>query len=211
MRTMSQMEPGHRLRITTTAELLKAVELGIVDRTEARSLLGFGVKRGRLAKVQPRAGGRFVKGDQVLPFNRFSGAAGEAMVRAQELSKTDGRGSPDTADLLLALVGQAGSAAALALRGIGVDDERVRSTVAGLERNEAPVGEAGPTTPLKEVVETAFHGIAYPGQVGTRPLVLALAAREGVASAAFARLGVTEQALRAELDRVAADEEAEPA
>jgi hypothetical protein len=208
---MAEMEPGHRLRITTTAELLKAVELGIVDRTEARSLLGFGVKRGRLAKVQPRAGGRFVKGDQVLPFNRFSAAAGEAMVRAQELSRTDGRGNPDTADLLLALVGQPGSAAGLALRGIGADDERIRATLAGMERNEAPVGEAGPTTALKEVVEAAFHGVPYPDQVGTRPLVLALAAREGVASAALARLGLTEQALRAALDGVAADEDAEPA
>jgi hypothetical protein len=205
------MEPGHRLRITTTADLLKAVELGIVDRTEARALLGFGVKRGRLARVQPRAGGRFVRGDQVLPFNRFSAAAGDAMVRAQELSNTDGRGHPDTADLLLALVGQPGSAAGLALQATGVDDERVRATLAGLERNEAPVEGAGPSAPLKDVVETAFHGVAYPGQVGTRPLVLALAAREGVASTALARLGVTEQALRAELDRVSADEDAEPA
>src|SRR5215472_17205789 len=202
---MAEMEPGHRLRITTTAELLKAVELGIVDKTEARSLLGFGVKRGRLARVQPRAGGRFVKGEQVLPFNRFSAAAGEAMVRAQELSKTDGRGHPDTADLLLALVGQPRGAAGIALRGIGVDDERLRSTLAGLERNEAPVEGIGPSAQLKEVVETAFHGVAYPGQVGTRPLVLALAAREGAASEALARLGVTEEALRAELDRVAAD------
>src|SRR5215469_872652 len=125
MRCMAEMEPGHRLRITTTAELLKAVELGIVDRTEARSLLGFGVKRGRLARVRPRAGGRFVKGDQVLPFNRFSTAAGEAMVRAQELAKADGRGNPDTADMLLALVRQPGSAAGLALQGAGVDDERL--------------------------------------------------------------------------------------
>ena len=66
LRCMAEMEPGHRLRITTTAELLKAVELGIVDKTEARSLLGFGVKRGRLARVQPRTGGKFARGEQVL-------------------------------------------------------------------------------------------------------------------------------------------------
>jgi hypothetical protein len=208
---MAEMEPESRLRITTTAELLKAVELGIVDRTEARSLLGFGVKRGRLARVQPRAGGRFVKDEQVLPFNRFSRAAGEAMLRAQELSKTDGRGHPDTADLLRALVGQPGSAAGLALQGIGVDDERVRTALAGLERNEAPVEGIGPSVQLKAVVETAFHGVGYPAQVGTRPLVLALAAGEGVASAALARLGVTVEALRTELERLAADENGEPA
>src|SRR5215472_4821478 len=108
---MGNEEPGTRLRITSTAELLKAVELGIVDRTEARSLLGFGVKRGRLAKLQPREGGRFTKGDQVLPFNRFSTSAQGAMLRAQELSKAGERGHPDTGDMLLALAGQAGSAA----------------------------------------------------------------------------------------------------
>jgi len=57
MPAMANSETGDRLRITTTTELLKAVELGIVDKTEARSLLGFGVKRGRLARVQPREGG----------------------------------------------------------------------------------------------------------------------------------------------------------
>jgi hypothetical protein len=196
---MKETEP---LRITTTAELLKAVELGIVDKTEARALLGFGVKRGRLARVQPREGGRFVKDDQVLPFNRFSPGARDAMVRAQELSPA---GRPDTADLLLAIAGGAGSAAA-ALRVLGVGEEEVRSALTGLERNEAPLEGIGPTAQLKDVVETAFHGVSYPGQVGTRQLVLALAAREGIAMAALAGLGVTEQALRAELDRAGDDE-----
>ena len=208
---MADTEPGGRLRIATTAELLKAVELGIVDRTEARSLLGFGVKRGRLARVQPREGGRFVKADLVLPFNRFSSRAQEAMMQAQELAKTDGRGHPDSADLLLAVAGLAGSAAGLALRALGADEERVRSTLAGMERSEAPVEGLGPSAQLKQVVETAFHGVDYPGQVGTRQVVLALAASEGLGGAALARLGVTEAALRAELDRVAADDDGEPA
>jgi len=208
---MADTEPGGRLRITTTAELLKAVELGIVDRTEARSLLGFGVKRGRLARVQPREGGRFVKADLVLPFNRFSSRAQEAMMQAQELAKTDGRGHPDSADLLLAVAGLAGSAAGLALRALGADEERVRSTLAGMERSEAQVEGLGPSAQLKQVVETAFHGVDYPGQVGTRQVVLALAASEGLGGAALARLGVTEAALRAELDRVAADDDGEPA
>jgi hypothetical protein len=160
--------------------------------------------------VQARQGGRFAKADQVLPFNRFSAGARDAMLQAQELAKTDGRGHPDTADLLLAVAGQAGSAAGLALRALGADEERVRSTVAGLERNEAPVEGIGPSAELKQVVETAFHGVAYPGQVGTRPLVLALAACEGLGGAALARIGITEAALRAELDRVAADEDSDP-
>ena len=198
---VTEREP---LRISTTAELLKAVELGIVDKTEARALLGFGVKRGRLARVQPREGGRFVKDDQVLPFNRFSPGARDAMLRAQELS---GAGHPDTADLLLAIAEQAGSAAAAALRGLGVAEEQVRSALAGLDRNEAPVEGIGPTAQLKDVVETAFHGVSYPAQVRTRQLLLALASREGGARTALAGLGVTEQALRAELDRAGDDQE----
>lgn len=205
---MADVEPGHRLRITTTAELLKAVELGIVDKTEARSLLGFGVKRGRLARVQPREGGRFTKGEQVLPFNRFTASARDAMLRAQELSKGGERGHPDTGDLLLAVLGQAGSAAAMALRAAGVGEEQVHSTLAGMERAETPLEGIGPTVQLKHVIEAAFGAVAYPGQVGTRQLVLALAAGEGVASAALARLGATEPALRIELDRAGADEDA---
>jgi len=195
-----------RLRITTTAELLKAVELGIVDKTEARSLLGFGVKRGRMAKLQPRVGGRFTKGgDQVLPFNRFSTSARDAMLQAQELSGE--RGHPDTGDLLLALAGQAGSAAALALQAAGAGREQVSAALAGLARSEVPLAGLGPTAELKQAVEAAFHDVAYPAQVETRPLVLALAATEGVASAALAGLGVTPDALRAELGRLGGDPE----
>jgi hypothetical protein len=200
---MTEMEA---LRITTTAELLKAVELGIVDKTEARALLGFGVKRGRLARVQPREGGRFAKGDQVLPFNRFSPSARDAMLRAQEVAQAGERGHPDTADLLLAIAEGTGRAAA-ALRGLGAGEERVRSAVSGLDRNEAPLEGIGPTAQLKDVVETAFHGVSYPAQVGTRQLVLALVTREGGARTALAGLGVTEQALRAELDRAGDDPE----
>src|SRR5215469_9365620 len=173
---MADMEPAGRLRINTTAELLKAVELGIVDRTEARSVLGFGVKRGRLARVQAREGGRFTKGEQVLPFNRFSAPARAAMMQAQELSKAGERDHPDTADLLLAVAGQAGSAAALALRGLGAGAEQVRAALAGVERNETPLEGLGPTESLKAVIEAAFHGVDYPRQVGTRQIVLALAA-----------------------------------
>jgi hypothetical protein len=208
---MANSETGDRLRITTTTELLKAVELGIVDKTEARSLLGFGVKRGRLARVQPREGGRFTKGDQVLPLNRFSASARDAMIQAQELSNSDGRSHPDTADLLLAVVRNAGSAAARALQGVGAGEERVRSALAGVERSESPVEGIGPSAELKTVIETAFHGVGYPGQVGTRQLVLALAGCDGLASAALAQVGVTVEALRAELDRAGAGEDPEPA
>jgi len=83
--------PDKRLMIGTTADLLKAVELGIIDRTEARGMLGMPTKRGRLAKLQPRRGGRFVRGDLVYPLNRLSPTAQRALVQAQGLATAEDR------------------------------------------------------------------------------------------------------------------------
>jgi hypothetical protein len=177
------------LRITTAAELLKAVELGIVDKTEARGLLGLGIKRGRLAKVQPRRGGKFTKGELVYPFNRFSEDAKAALLGAQELAKADGR-TVDTGDLLLALVQEG------ALASAGVDEARVRSALAQKERNETPVEGIGPSGEVKTAIETAFHGVAYPHDVGAEQILLALASCDGVARTVLAELGVTEATLR---------------
>ena len=52
-----------RLMIGSTTELFEAVRLGIVDKAEARRLLGFEAKRGRAAAAMPRTNrGRFTKG-----------------------------------------------------------------------------------------------------------------------------------------------------
>ncbi len=52
-----------RLMISSTAELFEAVRLGIVDKAEARRLLGFRPTRGRAASALPRGNrGRFTKG-----------------------------------------------------------------------------------------------------------------------------------------------------
>src|SRR5438132_14426033 len=49
-----------RLMNSSTAELFEAVRLGIVDKAEARRLLGFEAKRGRAAAALPRSPrGRF--------------------------------------------------------------------------------------------------------------------------------------------------------
>jgi hypothetical protein len=193
---MGETESEDRLRIRTTAELLKAVELGIVDRTEARGLLGLPVKRGRLAKVQPRQGGRFARDDQVYPFNRFTAAAQQALVQAQGLATAEARGHVETGDMLLALVQQAECAAARALATIAVGEEQVRSKLGPLERGEDVLEGTGPTAQLKTVVETAFGRVAYPEEVGTWQLVLALASCEGRASDALSQLGASEAVLR---------------
>jgi len=186
-----------RLTIATTAELLKAVELGIIDRTEARGMLGMPIKRGRLAKLQPRRGGRFVKGDLVYPLNRFSPTAQRALVEAEGLATAEGRAHVETGDMLLALVRQAESAGARVLRSIGVGEEQVRSKLEDVGKEEDVLEGTGPTSQLKTVIETAFNEVGYPDQVGTWHLVLALASCEGRAHHALEQLGAQERVLRA--------------
>jgi ATP-dependent Clp protease ATP-binding subunit ClpA len=192
------------LRITTTAELLKAVELGIVDKTEARGLLGLPVKRGRLARMQPRMGGRFAREDEVLPFNRFSPAAQRAMVQAQGLSGAEGRDHIDTGDMLLALAREADSAAARALQRAGAGEDQLRSTLAAGRRQEDALEGTGPTAQLKAAIEAAFHGVGYPDHVGTWNLLLALASGAGAAHDALAEAGAGEGTLRAMSDEFGA-------
>ena len=51
-----------RLVIASVADLLKAVELGVIDKAEARKLLGFQARRGGAAARQTRGpGGRFAR------------------------------------------------------------------------------------------------------------------------------------------------------
>jgi hypothetical protein len=200
---MSDHEPAVKLRLTTTEELLRAVELGIVDKTEARSLLGLGVKRGRIAKVQPRAAGRFAKGDRILPFNRFSSQAKQALVRAQETAEAEDRASITTLDMLLALTSTADfSSSGRVLAGLEVDRVRILGVAESLSTSpETTVEGIGPTAELKAVVEHAFQLVDYPEDIGTEHLLQAIAGGEGIGNAALTALGVSEQAIREEIAR----------
>jgi hypothetical protein len=51
------------IRISTVSELLRAFELGVLTKTEARRQLGLGATQGNTAADQTRAGGRFVRDD----------------------------------------------------------------------------------------------------------------------------------------------------
>jgi hypothetical protein len=189
-----------KLRLTTTDELLRAVELGIVDKTEARSLLGLSVKRGRFAKVQPRAAGRFSKGDRVLPFNRFSAPAKEAMAHAQGLAQAAGRSHIQTLDMLLAIARDKGSVSRRVLAARGVDEAKIRGAAKKLGApEETSVEGVGPTHELKQAVERAFKAVEYPDDIGTVHLLIALAGGEGAAGAVLGSLGLTEDEIRAEI------------
>ncbi|MFY9616284.1 MAG: Clp protease N-terminal domain-containing protein [Candidatus Dormiibacterota bacterium] len=187
------------LRINTTAELLKAVELGIVDKTEARSMLGLGVKRGRLAKLQNRDGGRFAKG-MVLPFNRFSDDAKAAMLHGQERATKESRDHVTTDDLLLGLLQRGGSPAGIALASLAVSLDKVESAIAGLSQREQAAEGIGTTAELKSVVESAFESVEYPEEIGSAELLLALAEGDGTAAAALRQLGVSADAIRAAVE-----------
>jgi hypothetical protein len=61
------------------------------------------------------------------------------------------------------------------------------------------VAGLGPTAELKHAVERAFATVAYPEDIGTDHLLLALAGSGGGAGAALAGLGVTEAVIRGQL------------
>jgi ATP-dependent Clp protease ATP-binding subunit ClpA len=113
--------------------------------------------------------------------------------------------------MLLALAQQAGGAAARALQGIGIDEEQVRSKLSHVEPKEDVLEGTGPTSQLKRVIETAFHRVGYPDQVGTWQLVLALASCEGTASDVLSQLGAHEKRLRAMTNQFGAEGDLEPA
>lgn len=180
------------MRITTTAELLKAVELGIVDKTEARSILGLSVKRGRWAKIQPRSGGRF---SRAYPFNRFSDDAKRAMILAQDLAKSGDRAYIEPDDLLVAIVQQDSGVGAAILHTLGITERSVRFAVDNALRDDVPADTIGPTSAMKRVIETAFHSVEYPSQIDGGHLLLAMAATEGAARTALIQLGATPEAI----------------
>jgi hypothetical protein len=199
---MNDLEDTTGLRLTTTEELLRAVELGIVDKTEARSMLGLAVKRGRFAKVQPRSAGRFSRSDRVLPFNRFSGQAKRAMVHAQETAQAEDRTTINTLDMLLALASTADFRSGGILAGLEIDEAKIVAAAGSISASPETVVEGiGPTAELKRVVERAFQLIEYPEDIGTEHLLLALAGEDGIAGAVLGGLGLSDKVLRDEIAR----------
>ena len=166
-------------------------------------MLGLGVKRGRFAKVQPRSAGRFAKGDRILPFNRFSSQAKEAMVMAQETARADQRTTINTLDMLLALTAMGSfSSSGRVLAGLGVDRVKILAAAENASvTSETSVEGIGPSAELKRVVERAFKVVDYPEDIGTEHLLLAIAGGEGIAGAVLGGLGVSEQAIRDEIAR----------
>jgi hypothetical protein len=185
------------LRIASVAELLKAVELGVVEKGEARRLLGLQPRRGRWSGLQPREGGRFAKSG-TYPLETFTAEAQTTLWLAQDQARRHGRRHLATEDLLIALLEQPDLPGGRLLRSLPVDEPQIREALAQADRDEARLGKRRPLSRARRVIDIAVRegAAANREQVGSEHLLLGLVIDEGVAGRALRMLGVTEEGVR---------------
>jgi hypothetical protein len=138
-------------------------------------------------------------GSGLYPFERFTDDAKKVLTLAQAEAERSRHSYIGTEHLLLALVTSDTEAARL-LRDLGVEETRVRSTIANvLGRNERIViQQIIPTSRVKKVIELAFAAARDEGSesVGPMHLLVALVEEgEGIAAHVLKDLGVTPEAL----------------
>jgi hypothetical protein len=191
---------GGELRITSVAELLKAVELGVVEKGEARRLLGLQPKRGRWAAIQPRQGGRFARSG-AYPLETFTDEAQTTLWLAQDHAHRGGRRHLATEDLLVALLEQPDLPGGRLLRSLPVDEPGIRQALGQVDQDEARLGRRRPLSPARRVLDIAVRegAAANREQVGSEHLLLGLVIDEGVAGRALRMLGVTEETVRGKM------------
>jgi hypothetical protein len=143
----------------------------------------------------------------VYPFERFSEDAKKVLTHAQAEAERAHHSYIGTEHLLLALL-TSGSEAARILDGLGVDEAKVRATIANvLGRNERIIiQQIIPTSRVKKVIEIAFTVARDEGSSSVTPVHLLIALMEegeGIAAHVLQDLGVT-------LDAVASGRPGEP-
>ena len=141
----------------------------------------------------------------MYPFERFSEDAKMALTLAQGEAERSHHSYIGTEHLLLALMRQDGIGGRT-LKALGLTDADLRDRiVAVLGRNERIVlQQMIPTSRVKRVIEIAFGEARRQevNRVGTDHLLLALVIEgEGVAASVLVDKGVTEDSLRAEIQR----------
>jgi hypothetical protein len=100
--------------------------------------------------------------------------------------------------MLPAIASGEGPGAAI-LAALSRDYAKVKAALEAHPVPETSVAGLGPRVELKRAVERAFATVAYPKDIGTDQLLLAMAGSRGGAGAALAGLGVTKEAIRGPL------------
>jgi hypothetical protein len=145
------------------------------------------------------------------PFDRFSDHAKQLLTSSQSESEKAGHSYIGTEHLLLASFASADSYSARILLALGVDENVVRDAIASVLQGKTAMARGGmiPTRRVKRVIEVAFGLCASMGdaRVGTHHMLLALRTEgEGIAAQVLADLGVTRDAIAAQISQLAAPE-----
>jgi ATP-dependent Clp protease ATP-binding subunit ClpA len=143
----------------------------------------------------------------MYPFERFTERAKQVLTRAQEEAERSHHSYIGTEHLLLGLLRVEDGEAAKILNNLGVEINRVRSTIESvLGRNERLIiQQIIPTSRVKKVIELAFEEARRMGTnyVGTEHLLLGLLVEgEGIAAHVLDDLGATLKKVRSEIDRL---------
>jgi ATP-dependent Clp protease ATP-binding subunit ClpA len=143
----------------------------------------------------------------MYPFEKFTERAKKALTLAQEEAERAHHSYIGTEHLLLGLLRERESLAAVALKNLGIELDKVRHTIeAVLGRNERIIiQQIIPTSRVKKVIEIAFEEATGMGHnyVGTEHLLLGvLVEGEGIAAHVLNDLGVTTQKARDEINRL---------
>jgi ATP-dependent Clp protease ATP-binding subunit ClpC len=152
----------------------------------------------------------------VGPFDRFNDRAKRVLALAQDEAIRMHHDHLGVDHLGLALIREGSGVAARALQSLGVDPAKFRM---GVERAvprgdpEKDISEVTLTPRLKRIVEIANEESVQRGdpQTGTEHLLLAIVKEgESVAAAVLGSLGIAEDQVTAEIDRIVRDDRPPP-
>jgi len=152
----------------------------------------------------------------VYPFERFTERAKKVLTLAQNEAERSGHSYIGTEHLLLGLLRENEGLAGRVLANLGVEMGQVRDAIESvLGRNERIlIQQIIPTSRVKRVIELSFEQARQMGHnyVGTEHILLGLIVEgDGIAAHVLADLGVTEAAVRTEIDRLLIGTEPEEA
>lgn len=146
----------------------------------------------------------------MYPFERFTERAKKVLTLAQEEAERSHHSYIGTEHLLLGLLREGEGIAARVLNNLGVEIDRVRSTIESvLGRNERIIiQQIIPTSRVKKVIEISFEEARRMGNnyVGTEHLLLGLLIEgEGIAAHVLDDLGANLEKVRGEIDHLLAE------